>query len=272
MKIGYALLIIFFENSEQMNKIKFLGTAGGRFVVSKQLRKSGGLWISLDDTNLLIDPGPGSLVRCLSSKPKLDPRELDGIIISHRHIDHTNDVNIIIEAMTNGGFNKKGVLFTPKESLDDDPVVLKYVRKYLDKIEILKEKGSYKIGNISFTTPVKHIHHNVETYGFNIFGKKNSISIITDTMYFDGLESYYNEDILILNVVFYENKKEFEHFDLKDVERIIAANKPKLTILTHFGMSMIKAKPWEIAENLSKKIGVKVIAASDGLELDLSQL
>ena len=252
-----------------MNKIKFLGTAGGRFVVSQQIRKSGGLWISLDKTNLLIDPGPGSLIRILSSKPKLNPRDLDGIIISHRHLDHSNDVNIMIEAMTNGGFDKKGVLFAPKESLDDDPVVLKYVRKYLQRIEILKEKGKYKIGNISFETPIRHVHHDVETYGFNIFGKNNWISFITDTMYFRGLESYYKGDILILNVVFYENKREFEHFDIKDVEKIISINKPKLTVLTHFGMTMVKTKPWEIAERLSKKLGVKVIAASDGMEINL---
>ena len=252
-----------------MNKIKFLGTAGGRFVVSKQLRSSGGIWISLDGANILLDPGPGSLVRCVSSKPKLNPRNLDGIIVSHRHLDHSNDVNIMIEAMTNGGWDKKGVLFAPKELLDDDPVVLKYVRDYLDKIEILKEKGKYKIGNISFETPIKHIHHKVEGYGFNIFGKNNSISIITDTAYFDGLESYYKGDLLIINVVFYKNKKSFQHFDIKDAEKIIAKNKPKLTILTHFGMTMIKARPWEIAENLSSKLGVKVIAARDGMEIDL---
>ena len=255
-----------------MNKIKFLGTAGGRFVVSRQIRKSGGIWITLDDTNVLIDPGPGSLVRILSSKPKLNPRDIDGIILSHRHIDHTNDVNIIIEAMTNGGWDKKGVLFAPKEALENDPVVLRYVRNYLEKIKILKEKGSYKIGNIRFETPIKHIHHGVECYGFNIFGKKTSLSMITDTIYFKDLESYYNEDLLILNVVFYENKRNLQHFDIKDAEKIISEKKPKLTILTHFGMTMVKAKPWEIAENLSKKLGVKVIAASDGLELDLSQL
>ena len=107
MNIEYAPLIIFFDICEQMNKIKFLGTGGGRFVVSKQLRKSGGIWISLDNTNILIDPGPGSLINSLSSKPKLNPRELDGVILSHRHIDHSNDVNIIIEAMTNGGWDKK---------------------------------------------------------------------------------------------------------------------------------------------------------------------
>jgi len=70
-----------------MNKIKFLGTAGGRFVVSRQLRNSGGIWLSLNATNLLIDPGPGSLVRILSSKPKLNPRDLDGIILSHKHLE-----------------------------------------------------------------------------------------------------------------------------------------------------------------------------------------
>ena len=88
-------------------------------------------------------------------------------------------------------------------------------------------------------------------------------------MYFEELETYYQGDILILNVVFYENKKGFQHFDVKDVEKIISLNKPKLAIMTHFGMTMVKARPWEIAKNLSKKNGVKVIAARDGMEIDI---
>lgn len=254
-----------------MNKIKFLGTAGARFVVTKQLRKSGGTWLTLDDTNVIIDPGPGSLVKCLSSKPKLSPLELDGIILTHRHIDHSNDINIMIEAMTNGGFKKKGVVFAPKDALEDDPVILKYVRSYVEKIEILKEKGTYSIKNISFSTPIKH-NHGVETYGLNIHGKNHSISMITDTKYFEKLESYYKEDILIINSVLIEEKDYIQHLSLKDVEKIISVNKPKLTILTHFGMTFIKAKPWEIAEDLTKKIGIKVIAASDGMEIDLDKL
>ncbi|KYK23400.1 hypothetical protein AYK24_01080 [Thermoplasmatales archaeon SG8-52-4] len=255
-----------------MNKIKFLGTAGGRFVVSKQLRKSGGIWISLDNTNILVDPGPGSLINCLSCKPRLNPRNLDGVVLSHRHIDHSNDVNIIIEAMTNGGWDKKGTLFAPKDSLENDPVVLRYLRKYLEKVEVIKEKGQYKLKNIRIETPIKHIHHGVEGYGFNIKGRGKSISIITDTVYFDGLESFYKGDILICNVVFFQNKRGFEHFDIGDVEKIIAINKPKMTILTHFGMTMIKERPWEIAETLSKKLGVKVIAARDGMEIDIDNL
>ena len=253
-----------------MNTIKFLGTAGARFVVSKQLRASGGIWLTLDDTNVLIDPGPGSLVRCLASRPKLNPMDLDGIILTHRHLDHANDINIMIEAMTNGGFKKKGVVFAPQDALEGDPVILKYIREHVEKIEVLKEKGTYKVGSISFSTPIGHIH-GVETYGLNIFGKDCSISIITDTEYFEGLESHYPCDILIINVVLLEKRDVIKHLCLNDAEKIISINKPKLSILTHFGMTMIKAKPWEIAEDLTHKLGVKVIAARDGMELDIDR-
>jgi len=254
-----------------MNRIKFLGTAGARFVVTKQLRASGGIWLTLDDTNVMIDPGPGSLVRCISSKPKLNPMDLDGIILTHRHIDHSNDINIIIEAMTNGGFKKRGAVFAPRDAIEDDPVILKYVRNHVEKIEILKEKQNYKIGNISFSTPVKHLHR-VETYGLNIYGKKNSISIITDTKYFKGLETFYKGDILIINVVLFEEKPQIDHLSLKDAENILSINKPKLGILSHFGMTMIKSKPWDIAEKLTENLGVKVIAANDGMNIDLDKI
>jgi len=45
------------------NYIKFLGTAGARFVMIKQLRSSGGIWVSYKGTNVIIDPGPGSITR-----------------------------------------------------------------------------------------------------------------------------------------------------------------------------------------------------------------
>ena len=251
-----------------MSWIKFLGTGGARFVVIKQLRASGGLWLNLSDTNIFIDPGPGALLRCLSSKPKLNPADLDGIILTHRHIDHSNDINIMIEAMTNGGFKKKGVVFAPKDALEKDPVILHYVRDQVDRIEILREKGSYTLGNISFSTPVRHVH-GVETYGLNIQGENSTISLITDTRYFDGLESYYDGDILIINVVRLEEKEGIEHLSLKDAEKILSANKPKLGVLTHFGMTMLKAKPWELADKLSKKLNIKVIAARDGMTINL---
>jgi phosphoribosyl 1,2-cyclic phosphodiesterase len=249
-----------------MNTIKFLGTAGARFVVMKQLRASGGIWLSLEGTHVLIDPGPGALLRC----PKLDPQDLEGIILTHRHLDHSNDINIMIEAMTNGGFKKKGVVFAPNDALHGDPVILKYAREQVDHIEILKEKGCYHVGNISFETS-KQLKHGVETYGLNIKGKNSTISLITDTDYFPDLASFFTGDILIINVVMLEDRSTIEHLCLNEAELIIKENKPKLAILTHFGMGLVKAKTWEIAEALTKKLGVQVLAASDGMQVDIDQ-
>jgi hypothetical protein len=57
-----------------------------------------------------------------------------------------------------------------------------------------------------------------------------------------------------------------------DAELIIKELKPKVAILTHFGMSVWRAKPWEIAAQLSEKTGVRVLAARDGMKFDLAQL
>ena len=253
------------------DRIIFLGTAGARFVVSRQIRSSGGIWLTLDDTNLYIDPGPGALVNCLSHKEKLDPRDLDGIVLSHRHIDHSNDINIMIESMTEGGVKPKGIVFAPSDALDDDPVILKYVREYVDDIQVLKEGGTYPIGNITFSTPVRHDHGVVETYGINFFGSNHSISYITDTNYFSELSWHYRSDVLIVSVVRLKPSR-YYHLCVDEVRRIIEEVRPEVTILTHFGMTMIQANPGKVAEQLSKETGLTVLAARDGMTFDLDEV
>ena len=262
------------RSEQETDFIKFLGTAGARIVVSKQLRASGGMWYSLDGFNVLVDPGPGCLVRCVSSRPKMDPMKLDAIILTHRHLDHAADVNVMIEAMTEGGFKRRGVLYTPEDALVEDPVVFKYVRNYLSRIEIIKEGGSYKLSDtVSFQTPLKHQHPS-ETYGINFFTQKCTISLIVDTRYFPELLKHYNGDVLIINVVRYTVDKDMKpwlyHLSIKDVKEIVTALKPKVTILNHFGMTMVKAQPRVVAERLSNETGLKIIAAGDGMRFDLT--
>ncbi|MHC1635384.1 MAG: MBL fold metallo-hydrolase [Candidatus Methanospirareceae archaeon] len=254
-----------------MDEIKFLGTAGARFVMIKQLRSSAGIFLSLADTRVLIDPGPGTLVRFASSKPKIDPSKLDAIILTHKHLDHSNDVNVMIEAMTEGGFKKRGVLLCPGDAISgDDPVVFKHHRGLLEKVEILKEGHSYDVGNLKISTPKRHVH-GVETYGLNIGveGRENLISFISDTRYFEGLENFYNGEVLVMNVVMYKRREGVDHLCVEDARHIIKTSKPKVAILTHFGMTMLRNKPFEIAKRLTEETGVEVIAASDGMRFDL---
>ncbi len=247
--------------------IKFLGTAGARVVVSKQVRASGGIWISLDGTNLYLDPGPGALVHSLKSRPKLDPATLDAILLSHKHLDHSGDINAMIEAMTEGTFRKKGTVFAPAEALKEK-VILEYVRKYPEKIEKIRTGKTYRVKNISFTCPIRHIHHGAETYGFKIKGKRTTISYIADTKFSSGLIKAYKADIIIVNVLRIDPSP-LEHLCLEDFIKLVKGIKPKTAIMTHFGMKMIEAKPWEIASRLSKELKIEIIAAGDGMEIKI---
>ena len=264
------------EDNQSDNTITFLGSGGARFMTYNQFLATGGFWLNLDGTQILVDPGPGSIIQ--STKRKLKAEKLSAIILSHRHLDHSADVNIMVEAMSQGGFNRHGHLFAPADALDPEPVIFSYVRELLEGIVILEEGKSYSIGDISFTTPVRHIHP-VETYGLVFRTARHTFSHITDTRYFDGLAQHYCGDLLIINVVFLEPRTPnpkiampADHLSVPDVERIITQLKPKVAILTHFGMSVWRAKPWKIAERLSKSTGVRVIASRDGMKFDLSQL
>jgi len=257
------------------DEIKFLGTAGARFVMITQFRASAGTVLSVRGTNLLIDPGPGTLVKFTASRPKLNPAKLNAIILTHKHLDHSNDVNVMIEAMTEGGFKPRGVLLCPTDALrnEGNAVVLNYYQGLLDRIEEFKEGESYTVGNLEVQTPKRHLHGIVDTFGLNIKvqGELSTlVSFIADTRYFDGLEDYYDGDVLVMNVAMYKRREGVDHLCVKDARRIIETRRPRVAILTHFGMTMLRNKPWEIAKQLSEETGIEVLAARDGMKFDLS--
>lgn len=256
------------QEKDKNDFLKFLGTAGARFVMIEQLRFSGGIWVSSQGTDVLIDPGPGSIVRCNKSRPKLDPRRLSGIIITHRHLDHCGDINVMIEAMTEGGFKKKGIVFCPADAIDEDTVILKHAQPFPEKIEILRPRQRYAVADFTFETSMKHIHP-VETYGIKFRIKNTTVAYLTDTRYFDELAEFYGKtDVLIIAVVFFQPRPGIDHLCLSEAEQIIASVKPRKTILTHFGMTMLKAKPVLQAQLLSQKLKLEVLAAYDGMTLD----
>jgi len=257
------------ETDAPADTITFLGTAGARFMVSKQLAASGGMWLDCNGTQVLIDPGPGCIVQ--ATKRKLNAEKLSAIIISHRHLDHAADANVMVEAMTNGGFRKHGQLFAPADALGPEPVIFSYLKSYIEGITVLEAEKTYQTGNISFRTSARHTHP-VETYGMVFTAAGQTVGYITDTRYFEGLaKSYAGSDLVIINMVLTEPRP-IDHLSVPDVERLITALKPKTAILSHFGMHVWQARPWLVAEEMSKKTGIRVVAARDGMKFDLAQL
>jgi phosphoribosyl 1,2-cyclic phosphodiesterase len=257
------------DESAPADTITFLGAAGARFMVSKQLAASGGMWLNLNGTQILIDPGPGCIVQ--ATKRKLNAEKLSAIILSHRHLDHSADANVMVEAMTSGGFRRHGQLFLPADALAPEPVIFSYLKNFVEGITVLEAEKTYQSGNISFKTSVRHIHP-VETYGMVFESAGQTIGYISDTRYFEGLAKSYAAELIIVNMVLTEPRPPVDHLSVPDVERIIKEIKPKIAILSHFGMHVWKARPWLVAEEMSQKTGVRVIAARDGMKFDLAQV
>lgn len=253
----------------QQDTITFLGTAGARFMVSRQLAASGGLWLDLHGTRLLLDPGPGSIVQ--AARLKKDPETLDGIILSHRHLDHSTDVNVMIEAMTTGGHHRRGRVYAPADCFSDEPVIYSYLRGWVDENIILREGGCYPIGEVSFGTPVRHIH-SAETYGMTFRTPRSTFSYVADTSYFEGLGVYADQDLLIVNMVFIKPFARVAHLAVPDVIRLLKELKPRAVLLNHYGMTVWEAGPERVAEEISQASGVRVIASRDGMVFDVGTL
>jgi phosphoribosyl 1,2-cyclic phosphodiesterase len=254
------------------SSVLFLGSGGARFVVARQLRASGGMWLRFDQTQVHIDPGPGALVRALSHVPPCNPRELDAIVLSHKHLDHSGDATAMIEAMTSGGFRRRGALFAPSDALDDEPTVFPYAQGFAERVERLKPaSGPYPIGDIELFTSIPHVH-SVETYGIHVRAHHLRFSYLTCGRYFDGLAEDYaahRPDVLVINVLRFHDAMDVDHLTWEQARRIVEAVRPSVAIFNHFGTKMLEQDPRGLAQDVEDDLGIRAIAAYDGLHVDL---
>jgi phosphoribosyl 1,2-cyclic phosphodiesterase len=258
------------QKKTQLNEIVFLGTGGARYVIARQTRATGGLLFQINKQKILVDPGPESLLRLLTYLPAFNPETLDAVILSHKHIDHSADINVYLDILTRGGFKRGGHLIAPQDAFGEDGVIFRYLIQFLEKVDIIKPKLKLAIGDIILDFPMQHIHP-VETYGLKIKTEEFSIAYITDTKYTPELIESYKADILILNLLRLE-PSDIEHLSVPDCVKIIDAIRPKVTLITHFGMTMLRAGPWNVARSLQEKTGTTILAAEDGKHYAISKL
>ena len=255
-----------------MDTIRFVGTGGGRMATTTKLRKTAGIYLELNGARMYLDPGPGALVHARAEKLPLE--KLDGVIVSHAHIDHINDAQVLIEAMTRGAREKRGSFAGTKSVMKQ---ITDYHKNAPLKVVTVKAGDKFKIGDLDVVT-TKTIHTDADGVGFKFLASKK-ISYVGDTVYSrDVSKEHRGADILILNCLYLVNENkgkdvEFaKHMDLDDAIKFVMDIKPKLCILQHFGMGMILKKPWEKAILIEEKTGIKTVAARDGQVFDVSSL
>ena len=254
-----------------LGSLVFLGTAGARFVVSTQTRHSGGLVWTLGGFQLWVDPGPGALVRALSARPKVDPSKVDALLVSHRHLDHSGDATAVVEAMTGGGFKPRGALFAPADALDEEAVVFAYAQRFVSRVERIAPGARYTLApGVLLEIPLAH-DHGVETYGYRLSFGGYTAAHVTDTFWMDELpQAYAGVDLLVLNTTrLTGGDRRMLHLGVDEAERLVAAIRPRLAVLTHFGMQVVRAGPDRLALAMSERTGVPVIAARDRLSLPI---
>ncbi len=245
-------------------EILFLGTGGGRFNLLKQKRKTGGFRIDYGKI-IHVDPGPGALINLKQAKK--DVFETNGLIISHNHIDHTNDANLIIEGMTRYGFEKKGFIISSKECLygdisGDKAVSTYHLNKIKNVFEVKRDKKQRQIEDIKIRT-IKTIHRDKNS-GFAIcldIGKK--IGYTGDTFYFDELKEFFSDvDVLIANTLKFKEDKIKNHLSVESLVKIVENTGIKTVILTHIGMEMQRMEGKEIKKQIAD-LGIETILADD---------
>ena len=258
----------------QKGGLVFLGTGGGRFNLVSQERRTGGFRIN-GDLNIHVDPGPGALASSLFfSQP---PSEVEWLIVTHNHIDHTNDAGLTIEAM---GSPQKGGIIASKSILSGDEYKERAISSYhTNKLseKIIARHGSKipfpKKNPKASLLPIPARHEDKTGFGFVLSMNKRKIGYTSDTEYYSGMGAHYSGcDILVVNNLKARADNVPGHLCSKDTARLLSQAKPKLAILSHMGLRLIRASPEREAARIQKESGVRTVAAKDGMRISLSSL
>jgi ribonuclease BN (tRNA processing enzyme) len=254
-----------------MVKLTFLGTGGGRFATIYQARATGGIYIE-DEKNLHIDPGPGALVRMRSVG--LDPLKTHAILVSHCHPDHYLDTEILIEAMTEGGTRKQGMLIGSKTVIEGDGDFSTISKDHLAKPTSVKVRTPYSRMSFKpfeiFATP--SAHSDTTSVGFRIQTNDGMISYVSDTQLLETvIKAHRNCRLLIASVTRPLGQRIPHHLSTEDAGYMIEKIKPEMAVITHFGMRVIQENPETQARWIEDRSGVRTVAARDFMMLDMGK-
>ena len=252
-----------------MVRITFLGTGGGRFATIYQARATGGIYIE-DERNMHVDPGPGALVQMRSIG--LDPMKTHAILVSHCHPDHYMDAEILIEAMTEGGTRKQGILIGSKSVIEGNgdfgPAISKYHLAKPKHVKMMEPFSKMTLKPFEvWATP--SAHSDTSSVGFRIQTSGGIVSYVSDTQLLEQvIKAHRKCRILIACVTRPLGQRIPHHLSTEDAGYLIEKIRPEMAVITHFGMRVIQENPETQAKWIENSTGVRTVAARDFMCLE----
>ena len=256
-----------------MLKITFLGTGtsqgipviGSDHPVSfskdlkdKRLRSS--ILIQNNDISINVDCGPDFRQQML----RTDCKNLDAIIFTHEHADHTSGIDdtrpfffrqgkipiYLHERVLNSLKERFAYIFNTKKRYPGAPDF---------EINLIDKNQDFKIKNL-IITPVESMHMKLPVLGFRI----NKFAYLTDvkTIERKELEKLTNLDVLVINALRFDPHP--SHLNVDEAINIIDQINPKMTYFTHISHNM------GFHEEVCNKLPNNISLAYDGLILELN--
>ncbi|HEG43211.1 MAG TPA: tetratricopeptide repeat protein [Phycisphaerales bacterium] len=230
---------------------------------SEQLWRGGGYFIKWQDKGIVIDPGFDFLRNFHDAG--YHGREIDAVLITHNHTDHTADLRSIDDLRYELYFRRNK---DPHRKIK--PYLLMWDEDSNEKIKLPIPKAAHRFSPIIFTVglcdptctikkkhdlpfhvkyfPVEHGEGIINNpVGFKVVlkdGNKNALTIgfTGDTEYFEGLGKHLSGCDILIGHISQPERAEFtdtkhrkkNHLGYNGLVELIKAAKPKLTLVGEF--------------------------------------
>lgn len=247
-------------------KLHFLGTGGGRFATGRQDRWTGGIVVETEETQIHVDPGPGALVR--SHEELEEPLATEAVIVSHAHLDHTNDAEAVIEMMTEAA-GLPGNLFANETVLEGHGDLAQTVSDYQQglcvNVEELGEGTETEFKDVEIESQ-EMFHSDPRTIGFKLRTDNKTVGFWTDTEFSEELLAFYEDcDWLIVYCTRPKNRGAPSHTSVDEIPKILEEISVDTCLVTHFGKVLLDSDLKEQEEWLDEKTESKIVFAEDGM-------
>lgn len=253
-------------------KVQFLGTASslGMPVIGydhpvslsqnpKDFRLRSSIFLQQNDTQVVIDCGPDFRTQMLQLRIK----ELDGIVFTHEHADHTAGLDDVRP------FN---FLMQRPMPIYAEERVMRHIQHRFDYCfkepkypgapdfdsHLIDEKG-FTVGEIKFQ-PIRIQHGNLPILGFRI----DDFCYITDAgeIYAEELEKLKGLKVLVINALRRE-RRHHSQFILEEALEIIEKVQPEKAYLTHVSPNL------GFHDEVQASLPENIFLAYDGLTFEV---
>ena len=223
----------------------------------KRLRVA--IWISWNDTSIIVDCGPDFRQQMLIS----NCQKVDAILFTHEHADHTAGLDDIRPFNFKQGnipiYAHQRVIDNLKKRFD---YIFETENKYpgapsVDIVEV-RNNQSFELGGKS-VIPIDALHGDLQVFGYRI----DDFAYLTDikTIALEEIAKLQDLKVLVINALRFEPHD--THFNLTEALDFIALIQPEKTYLTHI------SHVFGFHEAIQRQLPDNVFLAYDNLEINI---